>query len=138
MLSVIIIIALVTLIIAELALRHARLALTSKPRPRYVTKKSQRAQRLKPTASSDKNPLFRSLVSRTESDSVYSPRQHLKTVIEVDKQRRSLQILGFKQMPTKVQLKQRMRLLAKRYHPDLGGDIRTMQRINKAYQLLVK
>ncbi len=50
----------------------------------------------------------------------------------------ALAVLGLPPTATPAQIKQRYRKLAKRYHPDLGGDPRQMQRLTAAYEFLVK
>ena len=50
----------------------------------------------------------------------------------------ALAVLGLPPSATPQQIKRRYRALAKRYHPDRGGDQREMQRIVAAYQLLMK
>jgi DnaJ-domain-containing protein 1 len=50
----------------------------------------------------------------------------------------ALAVLGLPPDATKQQIKRRYRELAKKYHPDKGGDQREMQRIIAAYQLLMK
>ena len=50
----------------------------------------------------------------------------------------ALTVLGLPSNATPEQIKRRYRALAKRYHPDRGGDQRQMQRIIAAYELLVK
>lgn len=50
----------------------------------------------------------------------------------------ALAVLGLPPNATPQQIKQRYRVLAKRYHPDRGGDPRQMQRIIAAYNLLTK
>jgi len=50
----------------------------------------------------------------------------------------ALAVLGLPSGATRQQIKQRYRRLAKKYHPDLGGDPRQMQRIVAAYELLMK
>lgn len=50
----------------------------------------------------------------------------------------ALRILGLPTGATPQQIKRRYRALAKRYHPDRGGDQRQMQRIIAAYELLIK
>jgi DnaJ-domain-containing protein 1 len=50
----------------------------------------------------------------------------------------ALAVLGLPPDATQQQIKQRYRRLAKKYHPDLGGDPRQMQRIVAAYELLMK
>lgn len=50
----------------------------------------------------------------------------------------ALAVLGLPLTATPQQIKQRYRRLAKKYHPDLGGDPRQMQRIVAAYEFLMK
>lgn len=50
----------------------------------------------------------------------------------------ALRVLGLPANATPEQIKRRYRSLAKRYHPDRGGDPREMQRIIAAYELLSK
>jgi hypothetical protein len=50
----------------------------------------------------------------------------------------ALAVLGLPPGATRQQIKQRYRRLAKKYHPDLGGDPRQMQRIIAAYEFLMK
>lgn len=50
----------------------------------------------------------------------------------------ALTLLNLPPNPTKEQIKHRYRVLAKRHHPDRGGDQRQMQRIIAAYDLLMK
>ncbi len=50
----------------------------------------------------------------------------------------ALAVLGLPPNATRQQIKRRYRALAKRYHPDRGGDQRQMQRIIAAYELLMK
>ncbi len=51
---------------------------------------------------------------------------------------RALTVLGLPLNATPQQIKRRYRTLAKRYHPDRGGDRQQMQRIIAAYELLAK
>jgi DnaJ-class molecular chaperone len=39
---------------------------------------------------------------------------------------------------TKEDIRKQYRYLAKKYHPDVGGDARKMEQINAAYKLLMK
>jgi DnaJ-class molecular chaperone len=48
----------------------------------------------------------------------------------------ALEILGLPILVTKQDIKRRYIQLAKRYHPDVGGDREKMERINSAYELL--
>jgi DnaJ-domain-containing protein 1 len=50
----------------------------------------------------------------------------------------ALAVLGLPPNATRQQIKRRYRTLAKKYHPDRGGDQREMQRIIAAYELLMK
>lgn len=50
----------------------------------------------------------------------------------------ALAVLGLPPNATRQQIKRRYRALAKKHHPDRGGDQRQMQRIIAAYELLMK
>ncbi len=50
----------------------------------------------------------------------------------------ALEILDLPKLVTKADIKRQYRYLAKRHHPDLGGDPRKMDQINQAYALLMK
>ncbi len=50
----------------------------------------------------------------------------------------ALAVLGLGPNATPQQIKRRYRALAKRYHPDRGGDLKQMQRIIAAYEVLMK
>lgn len=50
----------------------------------------------------------------------------------------ALAVLGLPPTATPQQIKRRYRQLAKKYHPDKGGDSREMQRLVAAYQVLMK
>ncbi len=50
----------------------------------------------------------------------------------------ALAVLGLPPNATPQQIKRRYRALAKRYHPDRGGDQKQMQRIIAAYEFLMK
>ena len=50
----------------------------------------------------------------------------------------ALAVLGLPPTSTPQQIKRRYRALAKRYHPDCGGDQQQMQRIIAAYEFLMK
>ncbi len=50
----------------------------------------------------------------------------------------ALAVLGLPPNATRQQIKQRYRVLAKKHHPDRGGDQREMRRIIAAYELLMK
>ena len=52
--------------------------------------------------------------------------------------KQALDVLGLPANATPAQIKQRYRKMAKRYHPDLGGDPRQMQRLTAAYELLMR
>ena len=48
----------------------------------------------------------------------------------------ALETLGLPTMITEEDIKKQYRHLAKKYHPDQGGDTREMEKINQAYTLL--
>jgi DnaJ-domain-containing protein 1 len=50
----------------------------------------------------------------------------------------ALAVLGLPPDATRQQIKRRYRELAKKYHPDRGGDQKEMRRIIAAYQVLMK
>lgn len=50
----------------------------------------------------------------------------------------ALAVLGLPLNATPQQIKQRYRRLAKKHHPDMGGDPQQMQRLVAAYELLMK
>jgi DnaJ-domain-containing protein 1 len=50
----------------------------------------------------------------------------------------ALAIMGLPPTASRQQIKRRYRELAKKHHPDKGGDSREMQRLVAAYQLLMK
>jgi DnaJ-domain-containing protein 1 len=50
----------------------------------------------------------------------------------------ALSVLVLPPNATRQQIKRRYRALAKKHHPDRGGDQRQMQRIIAAYELLMK
>ncbi len=50
----------------------------------------------------------------------------------------ALAVLGLPPTATPQQIKRRYRALAKRYHPDRGGDQRQMHKIIAAYEFLMK
>ena len=50
----------------------------------------------------------------------------------------ALAVLGLPPNATPQQVKRRYRALAKRHHPDRGGDPRQMQKIIAAYEFLMK
>jgi len=50
----------------------------------------------------------------------------------------ALAVLGLPPTATPQQIKRRYRVLAKRYHPDRGGDQWQMQKIIAAYKFLMK
>ena len=55
--------------------------------------------------------------------------------IEMNK---ALDILGLPQLITREDVKNQYRFLAKKNHPDLGGNAEKMEQINAAYQLLIQ
>jgi len=50
----------------------------------------------------------------------------------------ALEILELPKLVTKADIKRQYRYLAKKYHPDLGGNPKKMEQINHAYKLLMK
>jgi preprotein translocase subunit Sec63 len=50
----------------------------------------------------------------------------------------ALAVLGLPSNATPQQIKRRYRALAKRFHPDCGGDPQKMQQIIAAYEFLMK
>jgi hypothetical protein len=50
----------------------------------------------------------------------------------------ALAVLGLSANATPQQIKRRYRALAKKHHPDCGGDPRQMQKIIAAYEFLMK
>lgn len=58
-----------------------------------------------------------------------------RTLVE---RQRALSVLGLPPNATPQQIKKRYRSLAKRHHPDRGGDQQQMQRIVAAYEFLMK
>ena len=58
-----------------------------------------------------------------------------RTILE---RQQALNVLGLPANATPQQIKRRYRSLAKKYHPDRGGDRQQMMRIIAAYELLMK
>jgi len=54
----------------------------------------------------------------------------------VKKIQNALEVLGLPPLVSLKDIRQRYYLLAKKYHPDIGGDKSEMERINRAYKLL--
>lgn len=50
----------------------------------------------------------------------------------------ALAIFGFDDTPTQDEVKKRYRILAKQYHPDLGGDAEKFKQLNNANQVLMQ
>ncbi len=50
----------------------------------------------------------------------------------------ALETLELPKFVTKEDIKNQYRFLAKKYHPDVGGDAQKMEQLNHAYQLLMK
>lgn len=65
-------------------------------------------------------------------------RSSANPVRPVLQRQQALAVLGLPLNATPQQIKQRYRALAKKYHPDLGGDPQQMQRLVAAYELLMK
>ncbi|GCF10988.1 J domain-containing protein [Dictyobacter arantiisoli] len=64
-----------------------------------------------------------------------SPANPARTFMQ---RQQALAVLGLPSNATPDQIKRRYRKLAKRYHPDCGGDPQQMQRIIAAYESLTK
>ena len=50
----------------------------------------------------------------------------------------ALEVLELPKFITKEDIKNQYRFLAKKYHPDVGGDAVKMEQLNHAYRLLMK
>jgi DnaJ-class molecular chaperone len=50
----------------------------------------------------------------------------------------ALEILELPKLITKEDVRKQYRFMARKHHPDIGGDPQKMERINAAYQLLMK
>ena len=59
----------------------------------------------------------------------------LSPIEEIDK---ALDILSLPKLITRTDIKKQYHFLAKKKHPDLGGDPVEMEQINYAYKLLMK
>ncbi len=57
--------------------------------------------------------------------------------LESDELQNALDILALPRLITKEDIKKQYRYLAKKYHPDAGGDPLQMEAINSAYKLLI-
>ena len=86
-----------------------------------------------------KQPSFASLlweVLRMSARALWSSRANpIRPVLE---RQQALGVLGLPPNATRQQIKRRYRELAKKNHPDLGGDPKEMQRIIAAYEWLMK
>ena len=51
---------------------------------------------------------------------------------------KALDILGLPKLINKEDIRTQYHFLAKKNHPDLGGDIKEMEQINAAYRFLMK
>jgi len=56
----------------------------------------------------------------------------------MDEIEKALEILELPKLVTKADIKRQYRYIAKKHHPDLGGDPQEMERINHAYRILMK
>lgn len=75
-------------------------------------------------------------IIRLSAKALWSSRANpVRPIVE---RQQALAVLGLPPDATNQQIKRRYRELAKKYHPDRGGDQREMQRIIAAYQLLMK
>ena len=59
----------------------------------------------------------------------------LKPMEEIDN---ALNILALPKLITREDIKTQYRYLAKKNHPDIGGDVVKMEQLNYAYKLLMK
>jgi len=50
----------------------------------------------------------------------------------------ALEVLALPKLICKEDIKKQYRFLARRYHPDLGGDVAKMEQINHAYGVLMQ
>ena len=57
---------------------------------------------------------------------------------QIQKIEESLEILDLPKLITKEDIKNQYHFLAKKYHPDIGGDLQKMEHINEAYRTLMK
>ena len=64
-----------------------------------------------------------------------SPVNPVRPILE---RQQALAVLGLPANATRQQIKRRYRALAKKHHPDRGGDQQEMRRIIAAYELLMK
>jgi len=60
----------------------------------------------------------------------------MKSPVEIIEE--ALETLELPKFVTKEDIKNQYRFLAKKYHPDIGGDAQKMEQLNHAYQLLMK
>jgi len=56
----------------------------------------------------------------------------------IEELEKALDILHLPKLISKTDVKKQYHFLAKKYHPDLGGDPVNMEQINYAYKLLMK
>ena len=50
----------------------------------------------------------------------------------------ALEVLGLPKLISKDDVKKQYHFFAKKYHPDLGGDVQKMEQINTSYTFLMK
>ena len=75
-------------------------------------------------------------IVRLSAKALWSSRVNpMRPIVE---RQQALAVLGLPSDATHQQIKRRYRELAKKYHPDRGGDQKEMRRIIAAYQLLIK
>ncbi len=86
-----------------------------------------------------KTPSIASLlwdILRLSAKALWGSRMNpVRSIVE---RQQALAVLGLPPDATHQQIKRRYRELAKKHHPDRGGDPREMQRIIAAYELLKK
>ena len=56
----------------------------------------------------------------------------------VEEIEKALDALDLPRLISRADIKKQYHLLAKKYHPDLGGNVQKMEQINHAYKLLMK
>lgn len=75
-------------------------------------------------------------IVRMSARALWSSRANpVRPIVE---RQQALAVLGLPPDATRQQIKRRYRELAKKYHPDRGGDQKEMRRIIAAYELLMK
>ena len=60
------------------------------------------------------------------------------TISPTEEIEKALEILSLPKMISREDIKKQYRFLAKKNHPDKGGDVEKMEQLNYAYRLLMK